>query len=333
MTMRRDPLLSDEERELAAQLARIAPRGEPSADLDARILAMAERGLAGVAPVSARHRRRGPQRWPVWLGLAASLTVVAGLVWRLEPALHPRQAVRYEAPASVAADNDPNGKRQPIDYVETAAATDAAMPPPPPPMEPTPAPKPVVQARRAAPAQASAEIAAAPIAAPPPAPPAPPNAANAAARADAAAAKAVATDSTLAQEAPRRPAPASVGAVAGNAPQTAPAPAAAPPPPPAAPVVRAGRQATSNAQAEAIVVESTPAPAADRAGFDARPPITADTAEVQRAWLKRIRELREGGEIDAARDSLAAFVKRNPKAEIPADLKPLLPASPPSTPP
>ena len=87
MTMRRDDRLDKEERELAAQLARIAPHGEPSADLDARILAMAERGLAGVAPVSAQ--RQPPRRWPVWLGLAASLTVVAGLAWRLQAGAGP----------------------------------------------------------------------------------------------------------------------------------------------------------------------------------------------------------------------------------------------------
>ena len=126
MTMRRDPMWDDEERKLAAQLARIAPHGEPSADLDARILAMAERDLAGVSPTATQRRRR-THRWPVWLGAAASLTVVAGLVWQLQPVLEPRQTIRYEAPASVDSDNDPNGKRQPIAYVESAAATDASI--------------------------------------------------------------------------------------------------------------------------------------------------------------------------------------------------------------
>ncbi len=319
MTMRRDNLLDDEERKLAAQLARIAPHGEPSADLDARILAMAERDLAGISPRTTRHRK--PPRWPVWLGAAASLTVVAGLVWQLQPVLQPRETISYEAPASVAADVDPNGKRQPIDYVESAAASDAAMPPPPPPIEPTAEPQPV-QARRAAPEPVHEAPAAA--VAPPPAP-APPAMANAAIQADAAAAKSMTADRAMAQEVPRRPVPANVESASGAPVLAAPvAVSAAPAPAPA----RVRQQSVSSMQAEdAVIIEGAPPPEADRAGFDARPPITADTPEMQRAWLKRIRELRDAGDTDDARQSLAAFAKRNPKAEIPADLKPLLPAA------
>lgn len=318
MTMRRDPLLDDEERQLADQLARIAPHGEPSADMDARILAMAERGLAGAVPASALRRR--PHRWPVWLGAAASLSVVAGLVWQLQPVLYPRDTISYEAPASVAADNDPNGKRHPIDYVESAVS-DAAMPPPPPPS------KPQTQTRRAPPPAAEPVPAVEPIAnsapPPPPAPPAPPSAPapvvdNSAAQADAAATKMLAADRAMAQEAPRRPAPIQV--------EAAPVPVAS----------SRTRQAVTNdadAAAESREVEATlPPPDDERAGFDARPPLTADTPDVQRNWLARIRELRDAGNIDEARQSLAAFAQRNPKAEIPADLKPLLPAkAPPST--
>ena len=136
MTTQRDPMLDAEERLLAEQLARIAPRGEPSAELDARILAMAGRGTVHAPSSSARRR---PKRWPVWLGVAASLTAVAGLVWRLEPILHPGQPVRYEAPAPVAADTDPNGQRSPVAYVATQVAADA-VPPPAPPMMSAPLP-------------------------------------------------------------------------------------------------------------------------------------------------------------------------------------------------
>ncbi len=320
MTMPRDPLLDPEERELAAQLARIAPHGEPSADLDARILAMAERGLAGVSPVSAPHRRR-PQRWPVWLGLAASLTVVAGLVWQLQPVMHPRETVSYEAPARVAADIDPNGKRQPIDYVESAAA-EAAMPPPPPPVEVAQTPHPPANAIRPPPQDAPVAMAVSPVA-PPPAPPPAPAEANAAMQADAAAAKTMAADRAMAQEAPRRPVPSVAEARATSAPALA-APVAAP-----AAAARARQPSISTMQAaDAVMMESAPPPEQDRAGFDARPPLTADTPEVQRNWLARIRELRDAGELEEARQSLAAFARRNPKAEIPADLKPLLPAAP-----
>lgn len=326
MTMRREPMLDDQERELAAQLARIAPHGEPSANLDARILAMAERGLAGVSPTAAARRR--PQRWPVWLGAAASLTVIAGLVWRLQPVLQPRETIRYEAPASVAADTDPNGRRQPIDYVESEVADAAAMPPPPP-SEPVPARRPPSSQVQT---EAAIEIAAAPIASPPSA--SPPAATNAAPQADATVAKSMAADRTMAQEAPRLTAP----MVVETAEKSSVTMQAAPAPPPAAPAPapsRAMREHAVQAGAAASSIDATlPPPEADRAGFDARPPITADTPEVQRAWLKRIRELRDAGDMESARSSLAAFAKRNPKAEIPADLKPLLPAiKPPSTPP
>ena len=314
MTMRRDPMWDDEERKLAAQLARIAPHGEPSADLDARILAMAERDLAGVSPTATQRRRR-THRWPVWLGAAASLTVVAGLVWQLQPVLEPRQTIRYEAPASVDSDNDPNGKRQPIAYVESAAATDAAMPPPPPPPVIEPVPQQSTAAQASSTPQEPQVVASAAPVAPPPAPPAPPApvVADAAMQADAAAAKSIAADRAMAQEAPRRPAPITVEGSAANATTSA----------------RTGQQSMSAMRAaDAVVIESAaPIPTGDREGFDARPPATADTPEVQRAWLKRIRELRDAGQVDDARSSLAAFVKRNPKAEVPTDLKPLLPAS------
>lgn len=324
MTMRRDHPLDDEERKLAAQLARIAPHGEPSADLDARILAMAERDLAGISPTAIRPRK--PQRWPVWLGAAASLTVVAGLVWQLQPVLQPRETISYEAPASVSADIDPNGKRQPIDYVGPAAA-DATMPASPPPIEAVSEAQPM-QPRGAGPDPVS-DAPVASVAPPPPAPPAPalPSAvANAAAQADAAAAaKSMAADRTMAQEAPRRPAPVSVEGAPNAAAMSAPAATSVP----TAARTRQPTAASMQAQ-DAMVIESAPPPEADRAGFDARPPITADTPEVQRAWLKRIRELRDAGDTDEARQSLAAFAKRNPKAEIPSDLKPLLPV--PATP-
>ena len=305
MTMRRDPMLDEEERRLAAELARIAPRDEPSSELDARILAMA--GRASASPAASRRRLRP---WPVWLGLAASLTVVAGLVWRLEPLRLTGGAVRYEAPARVSADHDPNGKRQPIDYVDAAAASDP-VPPPPPAASPV-AVKAGPQAHPAPPeaAPAIAATMSSPPAPPPPAPAQPPP--NAAARADAAAsAKPPASDQAMTQEVPRRVAPVTVEAAI------------------AMPASARNRQTASQMQ-DAQGAAASPAPpppqGEDRAGFDARPPATADMPEVQSAWLARIRELRDAGEADAARESLAAFARRYPGAVIPADLKPLVPA-------
>lgn len=327
MTMRRDHGLDQEERELAAQLARIAPRGEPSAALDARILAMAQRGAGVEATLGPRRR----QRWPAWLAVAASLTAVAGLVWRLEPILHPAPGVRYEAPASVAADTDPNGQRQPIEYIgqdAAAVATAPAPPPPPPPMSdtgpqtaPAATPAATVRARQvAAKATAAADVSAE-VAAPAPAP-VEPVAANA---------RAVNADRDIAQEVPRRPTPATIEPAATPA---AVAGAPVPVPQPAPTAARASRAAAESRNTQALSVEGAsvampvPPPDKDRAGFDASPPVTADTPEVQKAWLTRIRELRDDGKPDEARTSLKAFIERHPKAEVPADLKPLLPPAP-----
>ncbi|NYZ63132.1 hypothetical protein [Luteimonas deserti] len=64
-------------------------------------------------------------------------------------------------------------------------------------------------------------------------------------------------------------------------------------------------------------------PAFDAADED-QPPASADSPEVQRAWLERVRELLDAGEIAAARASLAEFHRRYPRAELPADLRALL---------
>lgn len=326
MTMRRDPLLDQEERELASQLARIAPHGQPSAALDARILAMAQRG-AGVEAAPGRHHRH---RWPAWLAVAASLTAAAGLVWRLEPVLHPAPGVRYEAPASVAADTDPNGQRQPIEYVRQDAAAVVAAPPPPPPVPaaemvspeppPTTASAPVVRARQAAAPVAAAEVAVKPA----------PAAANAPAAAEPAMSKpnAVESDRSLAQEIPRRPTPASVESSAAVAVSGATAPAA--PSPQAARAATAAQDRAMRAKSEDSTILTMPPPQLDRAGFDASPPVTSDTPEVQKAWLAHIRELRDAGKPDEARASLKAFIERDPKASVPDDLKLLLPPAPPA---
>ncbi len=69
-----------EERALAQRLAQLGPRGEPSPHLDARVLAAARAALdAQPRPI---HRSR---RWPVALGVAASLVLAVGVAWRLRP--------------------------------------------------------------------------------------------------------------------------------------------------------------------------------------------------------------------------------------------------------
>lgn len=62
------------------------------------------------------------------------------------------------------------------------------------------------------------------------------------------------------------------------------------------------------------------------------PPATMASPSARDAWLKRIRELQQQGQLDDARASLAEFRRRYPSAVLPADLRALEPpaASPPA---
>jgi hypothetical protein len=59
-------------------------------------------------------------------------------------------------------------------------------------------------------------------------------------------------------------------------------------------------------------------------GLDDEPPATVDSPDTRRAWLDRIRELRDDGELDAARESLREYRRRYPGLDLPADLEGLL---------
>ncbi|MCW0436445.1 hypothetical protein NB723_001409 [Xanthomonas sacchari] len=50
----------------------------------------------------------------------------------------------------------------------------------------------------------------------------------------------------------------------------------------------------------------------------------ADAQLPPRRWLQRIRERRDGGELDVARASLLRFQRTHPYRTVPADLRPLL---------
>ena len=85
-----------EERALALRLARLGPHGEPSPQLDATVLAAAQAALD--APSVPRHHSR---RWPVALGVAASLVLAVGVAWRLRP-LSPGSSADLAAPTRPA---------------------------------------------------------------------------------------------------------------------------------------------------------------------------------------------------------------------------------------
>ena len=286
-----DPIpLSPEERELAQRLSRLGPHGEPSPALDARILAAAH-GAVAAAPV---HRRR---RWPVALGVAASLALALGVAWRLRP-LPEAPPVRSEADAAFRASAaapvpEAAPAAQPSPELPSPAAPMVVEGPPaqetPSPAKPLPPPAAKMTASPSEPAvQEQAPVAfdmAAPVpesAAPAPAPPpAPTEAATAAQAAD--------TDIHRAEALQRSAAP------------------AAPP----------ARDAAAEADSAAGNMAGSDEP------LDEVPPATADSPEVREAWLERIRELVVAGRTEEARTSLREFVRRYPDQPLPDDLRAL----------
>lgn len=132
--------LTQEERELAQLIARTGPHGEPPTALDAKILAAAHAAVAG------KPRRARKPRWPVAMGLAASVVFAVGIAWQLRP-VQTAAPVASEAPAIAATEMATQTEAEPVtaaapplhvDVVaqdSAAAAADVPMyaPPPPPP--------------------------------------------------------------------------------------------------------------------------------------------------------------------------------------------------------
>lgn len=317
--------LTPEERELARRLARLGAHAEPSAALDARILAAAHAADTTPTDIGRTRARRRPRfAWAAGLGVAASLLLAVGIAWQLRPL--PDAELEYsEAPAAAAAAaRDEDGFAQ-------SARVDTRAP------QAFPAPS---QARVAAPEPAAP--ANAPLREQRPSALEQQNAAQGASAADEEAP--VVFDDAAPIDLP--------------APQSAPPPPAEPAPQPdlsmlppaetaaarAAPQDIAGDDARkANAEAatrdaarqrrseslDRIEVTGTrmrqdEADFAYDQPYDDEPPASADSPEVRKAWLARIRELVDENRIDAARASLAEFRRRYPDAPLPDDLRPLL---------
>lgn len=290
--------LTPEEREFAARLARIGPHGEPSAALDARILAAAH---AATAPRSTAVH--SPRRWPVALGVAASLALALGVAWRVRPLPETRPPYRPEAgaaarmviapvqaPGEAAADND---ARMPSTAETSEATTVAAKP-------------------QAAASDASEDIQTSP--------------AEPQIVLDEAAPQAIAAKAASSPSAP--PSPQAFGGIAPDTSQ------AQPVPPPEAPATRNAASDAPTAdtrQIRASAVDATPPPPPQDNAADARndepsddiPPATVDSPAVRDAWLQRIHGLVEHGDVDSARASLREFVRRYPTYRLPEDLRAL----------
>ena len=84
MSRREREQLTPEEREMALRLSRLESGAAPSASLDAKILESARGGGVASTP-SPASPTRPRRRWPVAMGLAASLLVAVGVAWQLRP--------------------------------------------------------------------------------------------------------------------------------------------------------------------------------------------------------------------------------------------------------
>jgi len=280
--------LTAEEQALARRLAQLGPHGEPSPALDARILAVAR-------AADDDRERRAPRRWPVALGVAASLVLAVGIAWRMRPQPGP-----MEAPAAFPAASAPAPSAHIAPPPDTAEAASAA--PAPPAIAngtPTPSPPPPAIAR----SEARAVRATPPAEAKPTVEPA------------------QVTQSAVVLDKILAPPPPAVAL---------PAPPPAPPAMPAAQGEAAPAASTRKAAATPEAGEDgglDAAAAADQAVSDEPetevPPASAESPEVRQAWLQRIRELAASGQTDAARASLQEFVRRHPDTPLPDDLRAL----------
>ncbi len=341
--------LTAEERAVSDVLARDRALPGPSPALDAAILGAA-RTAAGAPPRGAAAPAPGfrTRRALRTLGLAASVVLAVGVAWQLRPGAAPDLVEFSEAPAvavmserapaspapppppqqDVAATRDAEptrAAREAPHAVESRAAAAAAAQDP-----PTPARAPEAAATRNAPAAAAAPAEPPPLAdeaadphrersdpaqAVPPPPP-PPSAARAAAAAPSMAMpdpgpaqrQRDAQRARDLQRAQRSPAPAPAMEAARKAGAAVAAPVAA--------------DASTDRDADEVDIVFDEA-VFDQP-FDDQPPASADSPEVQQAWLTRIGELVEEEQYDAARASLAEFRRRYPDAPLPDGLRRLL---------
>lgn len=316
----REPL-TPEERELAQRLSRLGPSAGPPSTVDARILAAAHDAVVAAHP---RVAGRGTRRWPVALGVAASMALAVGIAWRLRPLPEP-PPVRAESAAASVETTAAAAAAAP-----TAAAPSTVIAPAPGPATDADSPAlqkalrsaPAATPRDAAKAQPKRESAppapaeteavsdaarAADVAAPPP-PPAPPAPQPLSAAAEAASADATATGAAAASDEESKRLSDTIevsGTVQGT--QSVAAPRAASAQAPVAPQ----REPQSFEDIEIVGV--------DDSGDE--PPAYANSPQVREAWLKRIRELIAESHHQQARDSLDEFQRRYPDQALPDDLQ------------
>lgn len=280
----------DAEELALAQSLRGLPAAAPSAELDARVLAMARAALAQ-PPHSAAHSERRPRRRGLWwMSSAAGAVLAAGIGWQLGQDTGHLPAASVPAPqrAQMRAAEQEEGASLDVEIIRRSAPPDSR----------SPAPSASAQVEDASPGAGSVERAsrtAAPAAAPAPAVSLPP---------------------------PPAPAP-----IVEPLRERTEAVAAEPAPPQDGSAAAAGDEESQASGLDRIVVTGTRVDTA-RLDADGFPPLASDARLAPELWLERIRARRAAGQIDAARRSLKVFVRSYPYLVVPDDLRSLLNESP-----
>ena len=334
--------LTPEEREMAQLTARLGPQGEPSPALDSRILGAAHAALARKSV--ARQR----PRWPVAMGLAASVVFAVGIAWQLRPLQPspvsvaapaapdlplPQPLPEPEAPdaANVAAEQaSPPAVAE--DVADARRQDDAAKAAPAPPAH-VAAKRPEVQSRRIRPAAAPApaspvvsenraagqEPAPAPVAAAPPPPP--PPAPAAAAADESPLAFSPGSRAEVAEFRTSTAETATAGAISTRAGNSRAAAGAA------AGSARDAAAKSSSAHAqerESETLDRIEVTGSRLKRTDLQVPVSDDARLPVNEWLERVRTRYGLGDAGAAKKSLLLFVKDHPGEQVPDDLEPLL---------
>ena len=326
---RNDEPLTADERGWAARLAQIGPHGDPPPALDARILALAHASAARQP-----QRRAARRRWPTLVGAAASLVIVVGLAWQLQPLLRTRPSFGEGpgAPATIPR-SDGTLSADVLAAAKPVAKRAVASPPP------APAAETAAVANRRSPPPAPAAVRAQD--APPPraaafgddaVPPYSDYAGKAAARQTAT--EATARDGSQgAMSEPRRERAAAMAPQAfppASAPAGSRAAVPAPTPAPPAPAVAAPEN-EAQAGGTPPTLQTNAAAKQDNATLDQVDvtgtrmrvvdlPVRDDAGLDPASWLQRIRDRRDAGDLEQARASLVLFRREHPRLSVPDDL-------------